>query len=255
MNETIDVILQRKSVRSYRADSIPVEEREAVLEAMRRAPTAGNQTLYSVIQVQDREKKTQLADLCDHQPFIASAPWVLVFLADLQRMHDFFQVSDIDSLVLREIAPAARPQEGDLLLACCDALIAAHTAVIAAESLGIGSCYVGDILENFEKVGSLLSLPQYTIPITLLTFGYPTEQQNNRMQTDRMPLDQFCFTDEYRRLEATELNRLYDYNLSRNPRYLPGAENMGQHTYLRKFSSDFMQEMRRSVKEMLKNWR
>lgn len=254
MNETIDVILQRTSVRSYRPDSLPVKDRESVLEAMRKASTAGNQTLYSVIQVQDREKKTRLADLCDHQPFIASAPWVLVFLADLQRIYDFFQASDIDSLVLREIAPAAQPQEGDLLLACCDALIAAHTAVIAAESLGIGSCYVGDILENFEEVGSLLSLPRYTIPITLLTFGYPTEQQRNRKQTDRMPLERFCFTDEYRRLESAELKTLYDYNLGRQPRYLPGAENMGQHTYLRKFSSDFMQEMRRSVKQMLKNW-
>lgn len=255
MNQTIDLILKRKSIRSYQSDPIPEHDRSSILEAMRRAPTAGNQTLYSVIQVEDDNKKRQLADSCDHQPFIAEAPWVLVFLADLQRMYDFLNASGIDRLVAEGIAPPARPQEGDALLACCDSLIAAHTAVIAAESLGIGSCYVGDILENFDKVRTLLSLPQYTLPITLVTFGYPTDQQKDLPSTGRMPLNQFVFTDSYRRLAEEDLTSLYDYNLERSPRFLPGAENFGQHIYLRKFSSEFMREMRRSVRQMLVAWR
>ncbi len=255
MNETIDLIVKRKSIRSYRSDPIPEQDRLTVLETMRRAPTAGNQTLYSVIQVENQDKKRQLADSCDHQPFIAEAPWVLVFLADLQRLFDFLNASGIDHMVAKGIAPPARPQEGDALLACCDALIAAHTAVIAAESLGIGSCYVGDILENYEKVHTLLALPKYTLPISLVTFGYPTEQQKNRPATGRMPLNQFVFTDTYCRHPDAELVSLYDYNLERSPRFLPGAENLGQHTYLCKFSSEFMREMRRSVRQMLAAWR
>lgn len=255
MNQTIDLIMKRKSIRSYRSDPIPKQDRSSILEAMRRAPTAGNQTLYSVIQVEDGDKKRQLADSCDHQPFIAEAPWVLVFLADLQRMYDFLNASGIERLVTGGIAPPVRPQEGDALLACCDALIAAHTAVTAAESLGIGSCYVGDILENYEKVQAILSLPQYAIPITLVTFGFPTDQQKDRPATGRMPLNQFVFTDSYRRLAEEELVSLYDYNLDRSPRFLPGAENIGQHIYLRKFSSEFMREMRRSVRQMLAAWR
>jgi len=255
MNETIDRLMQRKSVRSYRAEPIPENDRRAILEAMRRAPTAGNQTLYSVIQVEDQAQKEYLAESCDHQPFIAEAPWVLVFLADQQRMYDYLLASDIQSLVADGTARAAKPREGDLLLACCDALIAAHTAVTAAESLGIGSCYIGDILENYESVRDLLSLPAYTLPITLITFGYPTEQQRNRPLPGRMGLDQFVFTGSYRRLNNTELKELYGYNETRQTRYLPGAKNLGQHTYIRKFSSDFMREMRRSVQEMLENWR
>jgi len=257
----IDQLCQRRSVRSFLPDPIPDETKNMILQAMRRAPTAGNQTLYSVIQVADQTKKQELAESCDHQPFIAEAPWVLVFLADVQRMNDFFEASGTADLVARGIARPASPAEGDLLLACCDALIAAQTAVIAAESLGIGTCYIGDILENYEHVRDLLSLPRYTLPITLITFGYPTEQQKKRPMTGRMPLDKFVFTDEYRRIDPSELPDLYAYNEVRvqreagNPRYLPGAENLGQHTYLRKFSSDFMREMRRSVKKMLEYWK
>ena len=255
MNQTIDLIVKRKSIRSYRSTPVPDQDRSSILEAMRRAPTAGNQTLYSVIQVEDKHKKQQLADSCDHQPFIAEAPWVLVFIADLQRMYDFLNASNIERLIAEGIVSPARPQEGDVLLACCDALIAAHTAVIAAESLGIGSCYIGDILENYEKVRTLLSLPKYTLPITLITFGYPTDQQKNRPATERMPLEQFVFTDSYCSLSEAELVTLYDYNLARSPKFLPGAENIGQHIYIRKFSSEFMREMRRSVRQMLAVWR
>ena len=60
-----------------------------------------------------------------------------------------------------------------LFLACCDALIAAQTAVIAAESLGIGTCYIGDIMENYEEHEELFGLPKYVFPIRLICFGYP----------------------------------------------------------------------------------
>src|SRR6056297_2210437 len=159
MNECIDTILQRKSIRSYLPDSIPENEKQQITEAMLRAPTAGNQMLYSVIEVESASLKAKLAETCDHQPFIADAPWVLIFLADSQRIYDFFHYSGVDSLINSNHAPSAKPREADLLLASCDALIAAHTAVLAAESLGIGTCYIGDIMENYEVHRDLLKLP------------------------------------------------------------------------------------------------
>lgn len=254
-SDTIDIILKRRSVRRYLPDPVPPEIQTKLIEIMLRAPTAGNQMLYSVIDVQDPQVKADLAESCDHQPFIAGAPWVLVFLADVQRMYDFFQVSHVEELVESGAAPRARPAEADLLLASCDALIAAQTLVIAAESLGIASCYIGDIMENYEFHRGLLDLPDYTFPITMLTLGYPTEQQKNRRLTERIPSEHIVFTDRYRRLDRHELKHLYDHNISPGGGFLPGARNFGQHTYLRKFSSGFMEEMRRSVREMLKIWR
>ncbi|SRR6056297_1317008 len=254
MNECIDTILQRKSIRSYLSTPIPEREKQLVLDAMLRAPTAGNQMLYSIVDVESAELKSRLAETCDHQAFIAEAPWVLVFLADFQRMFDFFRFSDVDSLVQAGSAPETKPQEADLLLAACDALIAAQTAVVAAESLGIGSCYVGDIMENYEIHRRLLDLPPYAVPITMICFGYPTEQQRSRPLTPRLPQEIIVAKNSYHRLTPKEAEGLYDANLSSTPQFLTGAHNYGQHTYLRKFSSDFMEEMRRSVRTMLAHW-
>jgi len=252
--DTMDIILKRRSVRRYLPDPIPPEIRTKLLEAMLRAPTAGNQMLYSVIDVEDPAIKADLAESCDHQPFIATAPWVLVFLADVQRMYDFFQASGVKELIEEGKASRALPREADLFLAACDALIAAQTLVIAAESIGLGSCYIGDIMENYEFHRGLFDLPPYTFPITMLALGYPTDPQRNRRLTDRIPAEHIVFTDRYRHLGRHDLRHLYDHNIGRSGAYLPGAGNFGQHSYLRKFSADFMEEMRRSVGEMLRNW-
>ncbi len=255
MSECIDIILKRKSIRSYLDTPIPETQKQKILDTMLRAPTAGNQMLYSVIDVESAELKHTLSETCDHQPFIASAPWVLLFLADFQRIYDFFLYSDVDSLIKNGRAAKAKPQEADLLLAACDALIAAHTAVLAAESMGIGSCYIGDIMENYEIHRDLFKLPPYAAPITMLCFGYPTEQQKALPYTPRLPKELIVSKNAYRRLTPGEADGLYDANLTRTPRFLEGASNYGQHTYMRKFSSKFMEEMRRSVRTMLHSWR
>ena len=136
MNTVIQTIIQRKSVRAYEKRLIGDETKNEIIRAALRAPTAGNMMLYSIIEVSDQAKKDILANSCDNQPFIAKAPLVLLFLADYQRWHDYFVTCGVD----KADSPMRKPREGDLLLACCDAIIAAQTAVVAAESLGIGSC-------------------------------------------------------------------------------------------------------------------
>ena len=146
-----------------------------ILCATLRAPTAGNMMLYSIVDITEQSIKDTLAQTCDDQPFIAQAPMVWLFLADYQRWIDYFRCSDVDRVCRqREVAPR-RPEEGDLLLACCDALIAAQTAVIAAEALGIGSCYIGDILEKYEVHREMFNLPDYVFPIGLIVLWLPDE--------------------------------------------------------------------------------
>ena len=137
MNATIDLMNARCSTRAYDRSAPPTEtEKAAILHATLRAPTAGNLVLYSIIEIADQDLKERLAVTCDDQPFIARAPWVLVFVADYQKWIDIFRISEVDALPGVEHRRA--PGHGDLLLACSDALIAAQNAVIAAESLGIG---------------------------------------------------------------------------------------------------------------------
>ena len=158
-NPTLDALCARKSVRVFTEEPVPQAVKNALFQAAMQAPTAGNQMLYTILDITDAALKARLADLCDHQPFIADAPVVLVFVADCQRWYDGFAAAGC--------APRP-PREGDLLLAAADAAIAAQNTVVAAESFGLGSCYIGDILENCEDVRSALALPPYAVPAAML---------------------------------------------------------------------------------------
>jgi nitroreductase len=256
-NQVIQLLLKRKSVRAYEKREISEEAKGQIIQATLRAPTAGNMMLYSIIEIKDQAIKDTLAKTCDNQPFIATAPLVLLFAADYQRWCDYFLVSGVEDLARHKREPVRGPEEGDLFIAFCDALIAAHTAVIAAESLGIGSCYIGDILENYEVHRDLLNLPRYALPVCLVCFGYPTAQQRERPQTPRFDRKFIVFENRYRRLSGEDLAEMFRAREERMAKTGAKAEcpaNVGQHIYLHKFNADFTKELARSVKAMLGSW-
>jgi nitroreductase len=257
MNAVIDTLLNRKSIRAYQSKEIPVEVKAQVLQATLRAPTAGNMMLYSIVDVTDQHIKDTLAKTCDDQPFIAKAPMLWLFLADYQRWQDYFVACGVEEICAENNQPMRKPAEGDLFLACCDALIAAQNAVIAAESFGIGSCYIGDIMEQFETHRELFNLPRYVFPICLICFGYPTEQQTNREQSKRFDEKFILFENRYRRLDKPEFEEMFSQRQTQmfNGREsIDGSVNVGQVMYRRKFSAEFSLEMTRSVRAMLKEW-
>lgn len=256
MNPTLETIHKRRSVRAYTAQPLTGDEESAILQAAYRAPTAGNMMLYSIIRVEDQALKDRLAVTCDNQPFIATAPLVLLFAADYQRWMDAYHYYQSEERAHELGVEARLPGEGDLLLACCDALIAAQTAVIAAESLGIGSCYIGDILENYETHREMFALPRYVLPVALLCFGrpsgappvHPVPRFDGRFMT---------FTDQYHRLSGREVEDTFAPQVERyfpEGRYPLQAQNIGQLNYLRKFTAAFSVEMTRSVRAMIQEW-
>ena len=233
MNETIRLLNARKSVRVFEDREIPAEIREAILNAAMRAPTAGNMMLYSILDITDQAVKDKLAVTCDDQPFIASAKMVLIFCADYHRWYRKFKLAGCDA---GDVPP---PQLSDLILATNDAVIAAHAACTAAESFGVGSCYIGDIIENFETHRALLGLPPQTAPVCMLVFGYPTAQQRERPQTTRFPKRCVVFENRYRELTEEELLGM-----------MPNDRTKA--LYNRKYVSAFAKV--RSTKEIFKNW-
>lgn len=258
MNPTLSVIENRRSTRNYSATPLTGEEKAAILHAAMRAPTAGNLMLYSIIEIEDQALKNRLAVTCDNQPFIAKAPLVLLFTADYQRQYDYYQYCNVEELCKERGVTPRPPQEGDMLLACCDALIAAQNAVIAAESLGIGSCYIGDILENYEFHREMLNLPPYVLPITLLCFGRPAVEKAEKHLTPRYDEKFVFFKNTYRRLTPDEFDTMMKPAAEHNLPDLPLSEavkKFGGQIYFRKFVSGFSMEMTRSAREMLKNWK
>ena len=241
MNEVIRQLYERKSVRVFTQQEISEEIVQEILTAAAMAPTAGNQQLYTILRIEKPEIKEKLADSCDHQPFIAEGRLVLIFCADCLKWYDAF---------LQAGCEPRKPGTGDLMLAVSDALIAAQNAVVAAESYGIGSCYIGDIMENMEIQREILNLPDYVFPVGMLVFGYPTQQQMERKKPVRAKMEYIVHTDGYHRLEADELKQML-------------LKNCTEETYHgwiqafcnRKYNSDFSREMTRSVEKYLEQYR
>ena len=241
MNEVIKTIMNRKSVRAYEDRKISKEDKQTILEAACAAPTAGNQQMYTIIDVTDQKIKDKLVDTCDHQDFIAKADMVLVFCADARKWHEGFVDCNCE------------PREqgvGDLMLAVSDTCIAAQNAVIAAESLGIGSCYIGDIMENGEAQRELLQIPDYVFPCAMLVMGYPSEDQIKRQKVKRAPLEYIVCENRYPEMDEKYRKGLFDKGSSRMT-----YEEWMKAFCERKYNSDFSREMTRSVKEFLKQYR
>ncbi len=257
MNETLEIIGNRKSVRKFTDKKISPRNVSEIIDAAFRAPTAGNQMLYSIIEVEEQHTKERLAETCDNQPFIAKAPLVLLFLADYQRTFDFFINSGAVEYGKREGINHRTPGAGDLMLAGCDALIAAQNSVIAAESLGLGSCYIGDIMENYEIHREMFDLPDYVFPITMLCYGYPAGDYRERAVTPRYPGEYICFKNKYRKLDDADFSKMVkpiEAKYFKSGNYTGNSENLGQHFYTKKFTSDYNIELNRSVRKALEAW-
>ena len=242
MNEVLNQLKSRKSVRVYEDRPIGEAEKTAILEAALQAPTAGNMALYTILDITDPEKKAALSVSCDNQPFIATAPMVLIFCADYRRWYDVF---------CQCVDEVRQPDLGDLFLAEADAIIAAQNAVVAAQSLGIGSCYIGDITENFEYHKELLNLPKYVVPAAMLCIGYPTAQQLQRPKPPRHAVSAMVHENGYNLEKAGEMTDMLAIQQGKTGEEL--ADYIRRFCK-RKWNSEFSVEMSRSCTEMVKDW-
>ena len=93
MNEIIRQLYERKSTRAFEDRPISENAKEAILRAAVMAPTAGNQQLYTILDITDQHIRDQLVKSCDNQPFIASAPMVLIFCADCRKWYEAFRAA------------------------------------------------------------------------------------------------------------------------------------------------------------------
>ena len=254
MNSTIELLSNRMSLRKYKEEKISREHLDIILEAAMRAPTAGNMMLYSIIAVEDEAKKKRLSETCDNQPFIANAPTILIFLADMQRWFDFYEHSGVKDYCKENNMDYEGPDEGDFLLATADAIIAAQNAVVAAEALGIGSCYIGDIIENYEIHREMLNLPDWATPVAMLCLGYYPENVERRINP-RFNRKYIVFDESYKRLNGADFEDMFkDRQRLVSLSNVYKAKNYGQFIYARKTGAEFSKEMTRSVKVMLQKW-
>jgi nitroreductase len=164
-NGVLSNLLAHRSVRAYRPDPVPVRTVETLVAAAQSAPSSSNLQTWSVVVVEDQARKARLAEYAGGQKHIVEAPLFLVWLADISRAQRLAERS-------------AYPDEGlqfleTFLVAVIDAALAAQNAVVAAESLGLGSVYIGAIRNKPRAVAEELGLPPNVAAAFGLCIGYP----------------------------------------------------------------------------------
>lgn len=163
-NETIRLLHERSSCRSFHDKKIPNDLLKLVLEAGTHAPTGGNLQPYSIIKIEDKEVSQKLGKMC-RQEFIGGAPVNLIFCIDWRRLERWADL---------EYAPfTATSSFRHFWISFQDTIIAAQNICTAADALDLGSVYIGTITEYFRELKDMFELPNGVFPVVLLCLGYP----------------------------------------------------------------------------------
>jgi len=194
----IEQIHKHRSIRRYKPDPVPVDMIEAIVAAGQRSSTSSNLQSYSVIAVTDTTKRYRLSELCGNQTHIKQAPVFLAWCADLNRLDLVCELRGYDQIT---------DYVENFLVSAMDAAIAMQTATLAAESLGLGMCYIGAIRNHPTEVINLLDIPRLVYPISGMTVGWPYGDSRLR---PRLPLDAILHWESYGHEGEIEALKSYD---------------------------------------------
>jgi nitroreductase len=193
----LSILNQHRTIRKYTDRQIEPKLLARLLESACRASNTGNMQAYSIVVSTDSAVKDRLSPAHFNQPMLKSAPAVLTFCADFNRFSKWCE--------LRNAEPGYDNFQS-FLAAGIDALIAAQTFCIAAESVGLGICYLGTTTYNAQEIIAALDLPRLVVPVTTIAVGYPADVPD---QTDRLPLDSVVHHEIYKDFTAEDINSLY----------------------------------------------
>lgn len=164
-NATIETMLKHQSIRKFQNTPLTEQEIDAIISSAQMASTSSNLQAYSIIGVTNPEMKKELAVLAGKQAYVAHCPLFLVFCADLYRMQQAIAKHGMKMEHATEM----------FLIASIDAALAAQNAAVAAESMGLGICYIGGIRNNPREVSDLLQLPKLVYPVFGMCIGHPAQ--------------------------------------------------------------------------------
>jgi nitroreductase len=164
-NDTLETILSHRSVRGFLPDALPDGTLELLVASAQSASTSSNLQVWSVVAVRDPDRKARLSRLAGDQQFIPDAPLLLIWLADLARLDGI--AAD------RQVPVEGTHYTEPFIVAVVDAALAAQTALIAAESLGLGAVYIGAMRNLPEQVAEALNLPPHVFAVFGMSVGYP----------------------------------------------------------------------------------
>ena len=210
MNQVIETLLQHRSIRRFTEKPLDREQIEAIVRSAQAASTSSFIQAYSIIGVTDQQKKDKLAELAGNQAYVAANGHFFVFCADLHR-HKV--VGDLETADVKDSIESTEK----FMVALIDAALAAQNAAIAAESMGLGICYIGGIRNDLESVKEVLKTPEYVIPLFGMAVGYPDQETDLK---PRLPLEHVYMENEYQQDRSLFEKQLNDYDKTTSEYYL-----------------------------------
>lgn len=196
MNDVIKLLQSHRSIRKFSDQEIPRGLLLELIQAGQSAATSSHVQAYTVIHVKDAANREQIAELAGGQGYVASCAAFLVFCADMKRPTE---------ASARTGANVERGMTEQLLVATVDTALMAQNVVVAAESEGLGICYIGGIRNNPQQISDLLRLPEHVYPVFGLCLGYPAHQPEIK---PRLPVEAILKEDYY--TEDTDLVHAFD---------------------------------------------
>lgn len=200
-NPVLDLMRRHATARHYRPDPIAPETLETIIDCAQRAATSSNLQAYAVIAVSEANRRAELATLCGDQAQVREAPLFLVWCADLSR---------IDRATVLRGHRHQHDHVESFLIATIDATLASQNAALAAESLGLGVCYIGGLRNNTRAVIRMFDLPRLMFPLFGMTLGVPIRPPQPR---PRLPLRAVLHHERYSAVGQDEVLRDYDQTM------------------------------------------
>ncbi|WP_270179275.1 oxygen-insensitive NADPH nitroreductase [Alkalihalobacillus sp. CinArs1] len=202
MNQTIETLLEHRSIRAFENKPLTEEQIYTIVRSAQAASTSSYIQAYSIIGVKDEMKKKKLAELAGNQSYVEKNGHFFVFCADYNRHHEAANLHNIDVTETTESTEK-------FMVGLIDASLAAQNATIAAESMGLGICYIGGLRNSLSEVSKLLNLPSKVIPLFGLCVGYP---EQTPVKKPRLPMRNVYHVDEYEPNKQAFINGLKEYD-------------------------------------------
>ncbi|ANY70232.1 NADPH-dependent oxidoreductase [Paenibacillus sp. BIHB 4019] len=238
MNQTIETILKHVSVRSFTKQTLSERQVRQLVTAAQAASSASFQQAYSIIGVTDPDLLKKIAEEAGHQPFIAEGGHFFVFCADVNRHQQLAEELGMDISKTLEGIDAA-------LLGAIDASLAAQNLVLAAESMGLGVCYIGGVRDGIIKISEWLNLPDYVYPVFGIAVGYPNERNEIK---PRIPFEAIYHENQYN-VHTKDMIKQYDEAMTLY--YAARAGEKRKHTWSESAISSFIRHPRSYMKSFL----
>ncbi len=195
--DIVDIIQRHRSIRKYKSNKVPDELLNKILQAGLRASSSGNMQSWSVVVTRDQNIRKTLFKPHFEQQMVLEAPVLMTFCSDFHRMRLWLKEKD---------APDNFDNLMSFMIGAIDATLASQNIALAAESEGLGVCYMGTTLASCYEIAEILKLPHNVVPVVGYVLGYPNENPPLR---DRLPLEGIVHYETYSDYPSKEILEIY----------------------------------------------